>query len=313
MPHWTPIIDRCHFTLTGTDRTRYLNGQVTNQVENLPADLARYACVTDRKGRLEADLFITSWPDQQWLMLESAKALQEDLFTRLDRYIIADDAELTDVTGLWQTYHILTFPNEQSLIPKLPHHRATNSQRFGAPGIDITLPVKEAKAFLTTLTDTLGPASEPESFNQLRLQHGIPRWGSELTPGLLPPEARLETRAIDYAKGCYTGQEVISRIKSAGKVNRMLSLFTVDPTAQAIALGHKIISTDEIDPEPIGTITSLGQAPSNLGPDRGERLALGYLKRHHAAAGEGQAFIARSTDGTCSSHLTLQTFPPQHS
>ena len=55
-----------------------------------------------------------------------------------------------------------------------------------------------------------------------RITKGIPKWGAELTEGMLPPEAGLDATDISYNKGCYIGQEVISRIKSAGKVNRRL-------------------------------------------------------------------------------------------
>ncbi len=55
-----------------------------------------------------------------------------------------------------------------------------------------------------------------------RIEKGIPSWGAEITEGMLPPEAGLDLTDISYNKGCYIGQEVISRIKSAGKVNRRL-------------------------------------------------------------------------------------------
>lgn len=55
-----------------------------------------------------------------------------------------------------------------------------------------------------------------------RIFKGLPKWGAELKEGMLPPEAGLDATDISYNKGCYIGQEVISRIKSAGKVNRRL-------------------------------------------------------------------------------------------
>ncbi len=58
-----------------------------------------------------------------------------------------------------------------------------------------------------------------------RIGRGIPKWGAEITEGMLPPEAGLDATDISYSKGCYIGQEVISRIKSAGKVNRRLVKF----------------------------------------------------------------------------------------
>lgn len=62
----------------------------------------------------------------------------------------------------------------------------------------------------------------PEMEERERIAKGIPKWGAELKEGMLPPEAGLDATDISYNKGCYIGQEVISRIKSAGKVNRRL-------------------------------------------------------------------------------------------
>lgn len=58
-----------------------------------------------------------------------------------------------------------------------------------------------------------------------RIENAIPRWGHELREGMLPPEAKLDDTDISYSKGCYIGQEVISRIKSAKKLNREMVRF----------------------------------------------------------------------------------------
>ena len=58
-----------------------------------------------------------------------------------------------------------------------------------------------------------------------RIERGVPRWTRELTGEILPVEANLETAAIDYEKGCYVGQEVISRIKMLGQRNKKLCGF----------------------------------------------------------------------------------------
>src|ERR1041385_8836091 len=55
-----------------------------------------------------------------------------------------------------------------------------------------------------------------------RIEQGIPRWGRELTNEIIPVEANLESRTVDYEKGCYIGQEVISRIKMSGQTNKVL-------------------------------------------------------------------------------------------
>lgn len=99
----------------------------------------------------------------------------------------------------------------------------------------------------------------------LRIRHGVPVWGRELTEGMLPPEAALEVTDISYQKGCYIGQEVISRIKSAGKVNRRLTRFEVAADAP--------VTCGPLD-DRAGEITSV--APLAEGE---QRHALGFLRR----------------------------------
>jgi tRNA-modifying protein YgfZ len=94
-----------------------------------------------------------------------------------------------------------------------------------------------------------------------RIEKGIPRWGAEITEGMLPPEAGLDVTDISYNKGCYIGQEVISRIKSAGKVNRRLVKLAFDGVG---ALGEFTNAEGKV----CGQVTSVD----------GE-IGLGYLKR----------------------------------
>lgn len=94
-----------------------------------------------------------------------------------------------------------------------------------------------------------------------RIEKGIPRWGAELVEGMLPPEAGLDATDISYNKGCYIGQEVISRIKSAGKVNRRLMKLKFDGEGQ---LGPITDPTGKVR----GEVTSVS----------GE-LGMGFIKR----------------------------------
>ena len=110
----------------------------------------------------------------------------------------------------------------------------------------------------------------------IRIAQGVPAWGAELTEGMLPPEAGIETSAISYQKGCYIGQEVISRIKTAGKLNRKLTHFTLTET---MPVGATLL----LEGQESGTLTSVA-AP----------FALGYLGKKYF----GQAvFDLRLPDG----------------
>ena len=95
------------------------------------------------------------------------------------------------------------------------------SRRLGCDGWDLWVESGAAKEATDALTATYHAADENE-WERLRIENGIPRWGHELTPDIIPPEANLAERAIDYEKGCYIGQEVISRMKMSGQVRQRL-------------------------------------------------------------------------------------------
>ena len=99
----------------------------------------------------------------------------------------------------------------------------------------------------------------------------MPRWGSELTAQIIPVEANLEADAIDYAKGCYIGQEVISRMKMSGQTNKQLcGLVSLEEAP--LAPGMKLF--DSVSGKEVGRITSAARSER-----LGKEIALGYLKR----------------------------------
>src|SRR3989449_7377427 len=106
----------------------------------------------------------------------------------------------------------------------------------------------------------------------VRIEQGIPRWGSELTDEIIPIEANLEQRTIDYQKGCYIGQEVISRIKMSGQTNkRLCGLISLDDVP--LQAGMRLASAPEKGKE-AGWITSATRSEKI-----GKEIALGYVKR----------------------------------
>jgi len=117
-----------------------------------------------------------------------------------------------------------------------------------------------------------------EMLELIRIEHGVPRWGCELDENTLPPEAGLDRTHIDFHKGCYIGQEVISRLKSIGRVNRELRGF-VSTDGMPLTAGARIFSVTE-PPHDLGLLTS---AAFSFALDR--HVALGYLRRD-AVGGE---------------------------
>ena len=229
------LSDRAKWHLSGADRVRYLNGQATADIHRARADAALTACVTTAKGKLSGVIFVSA--AQDFLRIDAEPELRESLAARLERYIIADDATLEDSTDAECLFHLLPFASPSSgVIKDCDGAEIRTATRLARPGTDIIAPRSERARLLAALTagHTLIPAPLAES---LRIEAGIPRWAAELTEETLPPEAGLDHTAIDYHKGCYIGQEVISRIKSAGHVNRRLAGFTAStPLAAGMTL-----------------------------------------------------------------------------
>ncbi len=241
---------RAHFRLTGADRVRYLNGQVSNDIRRVSAQTALPACVMNAKGKLNGVVWVTA--DDDALLLDTDGPLREEMAARLERYIISDDAELADLSDTFRLYHCL------GTVPGLV---GAASRRFGMEGTDLLLPTgAEPPEGLPILS-----AETTETF---RIEQGIPQWGAELDENTLPAEAGLDATAVDFHKGCYIGQEIVSRIKSVGRVNRQLTGFA---TEAPLAIGTPLLTAEGKE---AGRITS---ASWSFALEK--TVALGYLKR----------------------------------
>lgn len=273
---------RAILRFTGADRTRYLNGQMTANVQSLGAGRGLPACVTTAKGKLCAEGVVTNSGDA--LLFDAEPSLREALPPRFERYIIADDVTLEDVSDTVRLVHLLP-GSDESLDPlrqSISASLVSTASRFGQPGLDIFVPGTESETAWQKLSQgrVVLDADDAENF---RIESGIPRWGFELDENTLPPEAGLERTHIDYNKGCYIGQEVISRLKSIGHVNRRLVGF-VSTNGVPLPRDVQILPASAPEGEPCGIITSTGWSFALEKP-----IALGYLRRS-APSGD---FVAR--------------------
>ena len=267
------LSSRAQFQLAGADRLRYLNGQVSNDVRKLKADASLYACVMTAKGKMCADVFIS--PGADFFRVDTESSLRESLAARLERYIIADDCELSDVTD--QSALFFEIPPAGSPAPA----GLVRSTRFGMEGFDHVVSREAAEATWNRLSAERLILDE-QMVETIRIENGVPRWGLDLDENVIPMEAGLEQTAIDFNKGCYIGQEIVSRIKSVGHVNRRLCGFLSD---SPLAPGMQLLD-DSL--KPAGILTSATFSFAFQKP-----IALGYLKR-----GVGMGVLtARSSSG----------------
>jgi folate-binding protein YgfZ len=264
----TPVFFDCSrrvkLRITGADASRFLNGQITNDLRKATATSAIQASVLNAKGKLSAHVFVSMDNDGAFL-LDADRELREELPARLERYIIADDVQVEDVTD---QFSILHFLGEMPAVATLS--RTVASERFGSGGWDfwrVCMPESELRE----------PFAERFVFcddvcaETFRIERGIPRWGRELTNEIIPVEANLEAISIDYEKGCYIGQEVISRMKMSGQTNKRLCGLVSIPGAP-LAADMRLTSETEAGKD-VGWITSATNS------DRFGEIALGFVKR----------------------------------
>jgi tRNA-modifying protein YgfZ len=255
---------RTKLRVTGNDRLRFLNGQITNDVRKAGEAVAVEACVLNAKGKMNAHIFVSTAPNCFWV--DADRELRESLPARLERYVIADDVQIENVTGRLSVFHVLS-----RAAPNLSDCRIVSVRRFAELGWDIWADAAahdDVSQQLSSAFDHLDPATA----ENMRIEKGIPRWGRELTEEIIPIEANLEERTVDYEKGCYIGQEVISRIKMSGQTNkRLCGLISLDGVA--LQAGMRLASTPEKGKE-AGWITSATRSEKI-----GKEIALGYVKR----------------------------------
>jgi folate-binding protein YgfZ len=254
---------RTRFRVTGADRLRFLNGQITNDLRKASEASATEACILNAKGKIDAHVFISVAGES--FSIDADPAVRETLKARLERYVIADDVQIEDVTDRFSLFHVLSQPST------LECSRTVSVCRFAQSGWDIWIDATEHDALLGQLSSQL-KRCDSNAAEVMRIEQGIPRWGRELTNEIIPIEANLEQRTVDYQKGCYIGQEVISRIKMSGQTNkRLCGLISLDRVP--LQPGMKLVPPSEPGKE-AGWITSATHSESI-----GNEIALGYVKR----------------------------------
>src|SRR6266516_3289588 len=255
---------RAKLRITGTDRFRFLNGQITNDLRNASETAAIEACVLNAKGKLDAHIFIEVVGES--FLIDAEPDLRETLRARLERYVIADDVQIEDVTNEFSLFHLLA-----ETSPQPEHGRIFSVQHFATPGYDIWSDPARHDAVHDELASGF-LFVDSAAAEVMRIEQGLPRWGRELTDNIIPIEANLEGRTIDYEKGCYIGQEVISRMKMSGQTNkRLCGLISLDDIP--LQSGMKVVAASSAAKE-AGWITSVTRSERI-----GKEVALGYVKR----------------------------------
>lgn len=314
---------RGRICVLGNDRIRFLNGQVTNNIAALKPGEGCYAALVTGKAKLVSDLNIQILQDE--VLLDFEPGLTESVSNWLEKYIIADDVQVVDVAPTYgllsvqgpaasQTMQLL---NLGITAPDAPMHHVhhvdptlgdiyvVNQPRLQSSGYDLFVPNSALPALferlLAAARETGGGVAGWKAMETVRIEAGIPRFGADMDSSNLPTEAGLESRAISYHKGCYIGQEVISRIRTYGQVAKTLrGLRLAFDLPRLPAKGHKLFKADR----EVGYITSAVFSPSV-----NTNIALGYVRREFNQTGATLTLRIDSQESDV--HIVDVPFAPQ--
>ena len=273
--------------VTGDDRLRWLNGMVSNAVQSLPEGEGNYSFLLSVQGRIQGDCNVYRRAGD--VVLDTSIEQVPALMRHLDHFIIMDDVELADVSQQW-TGLSLAGPRAGQVLATLgfsPSTPSAENARMSSATIGevaciiieayhVTVPRYElwfAPEHVLAVWETLQAAgADPcgwEAMEALRVLEGIPLYGVDLNDRDLPQET-AQTRALNFSKGCYLGQEIVERIRSRGKVNRQFRQFALQG-ARPDSLPLDLRSNDQ----PVGRITSTASLSSAGLP---EVLGLGFVR-----------------------------------
>jgi tRNA-modifying protein YgfZ len=298
---------RAVFSLSGPDRVRYLNAVLTSNVRDLAAGQGAIGLLLNSQGHIVAELETLALEHR--VIIFAHAFLREKTFATLDKYIIMDDATLTDDTTASGTLAI-EGPAAPAIVRELtgleletfaPYSHAPATLKttagtipcrvirhslFGFPGAEFLIARVDLSpawnAAVATVRNHGGGPVGYRAFNALRLEAGIPWFGADFDERQIPHEAALEKTHISYTKGCYTGQEIVERVRSRGHVNRRrtgLAFSGAEPPTPGTPL-TAAGPTGQVAASEAGNVTSAA-----FSPQAGKPIGMGYLRREHAQPG----------------------------
>jgi tRNA-modifying protein YgfZ len=232
--------DRGVIKVIGDGARNFLHGLVTADVLNLTPGSARFCALLTPQGKIIADFLVVEAPPQDGggFFLDSPRALIATMLERLNLYklrakvLIEDLSEILGVLAIWDgataTKYGLCYDD-----PRLP-----------ALGMRSMMPPHRASDAAAELGAALLPVEEYEAH---RIALGVPRGGIDFAYGdAFPHETDMDQLGgIDFAKGCYVGQEVVSRIEHRGTARTRAVPIRYDgpapPSGAAVTVGGRQI------------------------------------------------------------------------
>ena len=285
------LSDRGRIRVSGSEAVMFLNGLITNDMKTLVKHRWMPAAFPTVQGRLIAAVRVIHAAEPLFL-IDTDGASRENVLNTISRFTMAGDFYVTDVTaqtsmftiqgkqaaaisekvlraGLYDLprYYVVDVVWQNSTVTIL---RATHT---GEDGFDIVVQADKAAELRQALEEAGAHPVSEDTREILRVEAGIARHGRDMDESNIVTETNLDD-AVSFTKGCYTGQEIIVRIKHRGHVAKKLTGLRFE-TEQQIQPGAIL----KAEGREIGRVTSTVVSP------RVGSIGLGYVRYEYLDAG----------------------------
>jgi folate-binding protein YgfZ len=229
---------RSLFKLRGNDTAQFLNGLVTNSMLYMGEGEARFAALLTPQGKIIADFFVvkTALLEGDAYLLDVPQALANDLLRKLTLYRLRAKVIIDDVS---EQFGIISYQGDHQ--PNIKETIAFRDPRHEGMGWRVIAP-REGLAGIAETDLSL--------YDALRIAHCVPEGGRDFAYGdAFPHEVNMDLlNGLDFKKGCYVGQEVVSRMHHRGTsrtriVRVMFEAGVCAPESTDILAGDKRIGT----------------------------------------------------------------------
>lgn len=282
---WSDLSSRGRLRATGEDRNRLLHAISSNDIESLSPGQGTYAFFLNAQGKIQADGYI--FVDEDHVEIDCEPEAADVLRQHIESYIIMDDVVLETISSETARFGI-TGPDAAEIVRAiglpLPAgclaflHDTTTCVRqglvAGADGFWIEVPVPEGPDLANKLLSSEALHATAQECEANRVLMGIPRFGADFGPKNIPHETQ-QLHAVSFTKGCYTGQEIVERVRSQGQVRRLLV---------GIELDSESTPTETLILHEGNSVGELTSATPGCGPASKAR-GFSIVRREAAAAG----------------------------
>src|SRR5579872_5344030 len=203
--------DRGVVKVSGNEARDFLNGLITTDLAHLQPGTARFGALLTPQGKITVDFLITEAPAGQGggFLIDCPKALAQTLADKLTFYRLRAKVSVENLSASLGV--LAAWDGESQSKPDLAFADPRNAKL----GLRMLLP----EALAQKTADLLGAAMvDPSLYEAHRIAMGIPRGGLDFIYGdAFPHETNMDRLAgVDFDKGCYVGQEVVSRTQHRG-------------------------------------------------------------------------------------------------